>query len=93
MHVPRLPVLHGEQCHLCFDSIHKLLGKLGVGTGSGRLGVGSGTGDGGKAGLGVWDVQRDVEERRAGFSYGFCRQKGRDPGIAILTAMNNYTAN
>jgi hypothetical protein len=56
MHVPRLPVLRGEQCHHFFDSIHKLiklLGKLGVGTGSGRLGVGSGTGDGGKAWLRV----------------------------------------
>jgi hypothetical protein len=50
----------GRQCHLCFDSNHKLLGKLGVGTGSGRRGDGSGTGDGGKAGLGVWDVHRDV---------------------------------
>jgi hypothetical protein len=56
MHVPCLPVLHGEQRHLCCDNIHKLLGKLGVGTGTGRLGFGTRTGDGGKAGLGVRDI-------------------------------------
>jgi hypothetical protein len=91
VYVPRLPVLHGEQCHLCFDSIHKLLGKFGIGTRTVRLGYGSGTGDGEKAGLGIWDVQRDVEERGAVFLTVSIDKKAGIPGLQFLTAMINFT--
>jgi hypothetical protein len=84
MHVPRLPVQHGEQCHLCFDSIHTLLGKLGL-----KADVWEWDKERRASWAGVSDVHRDVEERRAGFSFGFCRQNGRNPGIAILTHSNN----
>jgi hypothetical protein len=54
---------HFVSVDLSLSRDRSFVGKLGVGTGTGRLGVGSGTRDGGKAGLGVWNVYRPTAKR------------------------------
>jgi hypothetical protein len=91
MHVPRLSVLHGGQCHLNFDSIHKLLGMLGLGMDAWELGVGQGT-----AGKLRWESRTCIEKLKnveQVFVSVSVDKKAGIPVLPFLTALNNNTAN
>jgi hypothetical protein len=86
MHIRRLSVLHGEQCHLCFGSIQA---AWQVGTGSGRLELAVGQVTAGNLSLESGTYNETLKNVEQVFLSISVDKKAGILGLPSLTAMNN----